>query len=63
MRAGLITCLHKVLQETGVPTSTTLTEVRDLRGGQDKTRPGDIVVLDYHSPGKHLLLDGEVTSA
>ncbi len=33
-----------------------------MRGGQDMTRQGGIVVLDYHAPGRHLLLDGFVTS-
>ena len=42
----------------------TLTEARGLRGRGDNTRPpGDIVVLDYHAPGQHLLLDGVVTNA
>ena len=63
MHAGLITFLQKVLYEARVPTSATLTEARGLRGGGDKTRPMDIVVLDYHAPGKHLLLDGVVTTA
>jgi len=27
-----------------------------------RTVPGDIVVLDYHAPGKHLMLDGVVTT-
>ncbi len=62
MHAGLITTLKKILKEAGVPTSTTLTEARGLRGGGDKTRPGDIVVLDYHAPGRHLILDGVVTT-
>ncbi len=34
----------------------------DYAGGVDKTRPGDIVVLDYHAPGRHLLLDRVVTT-
>jgi hypothetical protein len=42
--------------------SATVTETRGLRGGVDKTRLGDIVVLDYTAPGKHLLLDGVVTT-
>jgi len=62
MHAGLITTLQKVLKEAGVPTTATLTEARGLRGRQDRTRPGDIVVLDYHAPGRHLLLDGVVTT-
>jgi len=31
-------------------------------GGVGKSRPGDIVVLDYHAMGRHLLLDGVVTN-
>jgi hypothetical protein len=53
--------MQKVLKEEGVLTSATLTEARGLRGGRDMTRLGDIVVLDYHAPGRHLLLDGVVT--
>jgi hypothetical protein len=61
MHAGLITTLQKVLKEVGVPTSATLTEARGLRGTGDRTSSGDIVVLDFHAPGRHLLLDGVVT--
>jgi hypothetical protein len=60
MHAWLITTLKKVIKEAGVPSSATLTEARVLRGGGDKTRPGDIMVLDYNAPGRHLLLDGVV---
>ena len=28
----------------------------------DKTRTGDIVVLDFYAPGRQLLLDGVVTT-
>ena len=62
MHASLITTLKKVLQEAGVPPSATLTEARGLRGRADMTRPGDIVVLDFHAPGRHLLSDGVVTT-
>jgi len=63
MHAGLISSLQKVLHEAGVPTSTMLTEARGLRGKGDYSRSGDIVVLDYHAPGRQLLLDGVVTTA
>ncbi len=63
MHASLISTLQKDLQEAGVPTSTTLAEARGLRGREDKTRLGDSMVLDYHAPGHHLLLDGVVTIA
>ncbi len=56
MHAELVTCLQKVLQEAWVPTSATLTEARGLHGGVERTRNGGIVVLDYHAPGKHVML-------
>ena len=63
MHVGLISTLQKVLHEAGVTSSATLTEARGLRGRGDNSRPSDIVVLDYHVPGRHLLLDGVVTIA
>jgi len=46
-----------------VLTSATPTEARGLRGREDKTRPCDIVVLDYYTLGHRLLLDGMATTA
>ena len=63
MHAGLISTLRKVLHEAGVPSSATSTEARGLRGRGDNSRHVDIVVLDYHTPGRHLLLDGVVSTA
>ena len=62
MHGGLISTLQKVLHEAGVPTSATLTEARRLRGRMDKTRPGDIVALEFYAHGRHLLMDGVVTT-
>jgi len=62
MHDGLISTLKKVLHETGVPTSATLTEASGLRGRMDKTRPGDIAVLDFYAHERHLLLNGVVTT-
>jgi len=62
MHAWFIVVLQRVLKEARIPTSATLTEARGLSGGVDMTRHGDIVVLDYTAPGKHLLLDGVVTT-
>jgi hypothetical protein len=59
----LILTLQKVLQEAGVPTSATLVEARGLRGREDKTRPCDIVVLDFYAHGHHLMIDGVATIA
>jgi hypothetical protein len=33
-----------------------------MRGREDNSRPGDVMVLDYHIPGKHLLVDGGITT-
>ena len=62
MHDSLISTLKKLLLEAGVPTSATLTEARGLRGSVYKTRPGDIVVLGFYAHGRHLLLDGVVTT-
>ena len=40
-----------------------MTEARGLRRRGDNSRLGDIVVLEYHAPGRHLLLDGVVITA
>ncbi len=63
MHAGLISCFQKFMLEVGVVASTTLAEARGIRGPTDNSRLGDIVVLDYVAPDKHLLLDGVVTTA
>jgi len=63
MHGGIISTLQKVLHEAGVPTSATLTEARGLHGRENKTRPSEIVVLDYYAPEHHLLLDGVDTTA
>ena len=63
MHAGLIACLQGVFKDAGVSASATVIEARGLGGGEDRTsRPGDIVVLDYVAPDKHLLIDGVVTN-
>ena len=62
MHAGLISVRQRVLKEAGVPTSTTLTEARGLRGGVDMTRHGDIVELDYTAPGEHIQMHGVDTT-
>jgi len=61
--ASSLSLLQKFLHEARVPTSATLAEARGLRGRGDKTRPSDIMVLDYHARVHHLLLDGVVTTA
>jgi hypothetical protein len=62
MHAGLISCLHKVMLEVGVAASAILTETRGMHGCMDHSRSLDIVVLDCAATGKHLFLDGVVTS-
>ena len=34
---------------------------KNMRGRDDLSRLGDIVVLEFLRPGKHMLLDGVVT--
>ena len=61
MHHGLIKSLRGIVEETGVPKATIVEEARGLRLG-DATRPGDIVILDFAEAGKHLIIDGVVTT-
>ena len=61
MHHGLMKTLRGIIEESGVPKGPILEEGRGLRPG-DATRPGDLVVLDFAVEGKHLIIDGMVTS-
>ena len=61
MHHGLIKSLRHIVEEARIPKVAIEEEARGLRDG-DATRPGDEVVLDYSAPGRHLVLDGVVTT-
>jgi len=63
MQASFNACLQKVVLEDRITALATLAKVWGVRGRTDHSRHGGIVILDNVAPGKHLLLDGVVTTA
>jgi hypothetical protein len=61
MHHGLIKTLKNIVEESGVPKAAIVEEARGLRQ-DNKTRPGDLVVLDFAEGGRHLIIDGVVTT-
>jgi len=62
MHHGLIKTLRGIVEESRVPKGAILVhEARGLRYG-DATRPGGLAVLDFAAEGKHLSIDGVITS-
>jgi hypothetical protein len=61
MHHGLIKILRVILEESGIPKAAIVKESRGLRQ-DDRTRPGDLVVLDFAKGGRHLIIDGVVTT-
>ena len=59
MHYGLIKTLRGILEEFGVPKAAIAEEARGLKQ-DDRTRPWDLVVLDFAERGRHLIIDGVV---
>ena len=61
MHHGLIKTLRIIVEDSGVPKASIVEEARGMRP-DDRTRPGDLVVLDFANGGRHLIIDGVVTT-
>jgi len=61
MHHGLIKTLRSIVEDSGVPKASIVEEARGMRP-DDRTRPGDLVVLDFANGGRHLIIDGVVTT-
>ena len=61
MHRGLIKVLRGIIEEAGVPKAAIVEEARGLHPG-DASRPGDRVVQDFSDAGRHLIIDGVVTT-
>ena len=57
MHHGLIKSLRGIVEEAGVPKASIVEEARGLRHN-DKSRSGDLVVLDFAQAGRRLIFDG-----
>jgi hypothetical protein len=56
--------LEELMLEAGATKGRDLRlEVRRIRSGASRDRPGDVLWLDFTAPHRHLVVDGAVTSA
>ena len=51
----------RILRQAGAAKTDIVFEVSNLRQGDNKTRPGDVVWLNFLGPGQHLLIDVPIT--
>ena len=61
MHHGLIKTLRGIVEESWVPKASIVEEARGMRQ-DERTRPGDLVVLDFAKGGRYLIIDGVVTA-
>ena len=59
--AGLIGIIKSILPEAGVPDAAVVTEARGLRAA-DRSRPGDVLALDFFADDRHLVIDAVMTT-
>jgi len=60
--AGLVGVIKTIMREVGVPADAALvTEARGLRAA-DRSRPGDVVALDFFADDRHLVIDAVMTT-
>jgi hypothetical protein len=58
---GLVGVIKLILREAGVPDASVVTEARGLRA-VDRSRPGDVVAIDFFADGRHLVIDTVMTT-
>ncbi len=49
------------MRDAGVPDASVVLEARGLRAA-DRSRPGDVVALDFFADGRHLVIDVVLTT-
>ncbi len=59
--AGLVGNIKTILREAGVLDAAVVTEARGLRAA-DRSKPGDVVALDFFADGRHLVIDAVMTT-
>ena len=59
--AGLVGVIRNILREAGVPEASVVLEARGLKA-TDRSRPGDVVALDFFAESRHLVFDAVMTT-
>ena len=54
--AGLVDVIKAILREVGVLDASVVLEARGMRAA-DRSRPRDVVAVDFFADGKHLVID------
>ncbi len=57
---GFVNIIKTYLRNGGVPEAAIVLEARELRAA-DRSRPGDVVALDFFADGRHLVIDAVMT--
>ncbi len=60
MHFGLVKVIQAILREAGVPNALLVVEARGLKAA-DRSRPCDVVALDFFAEDKHLGIDAVMT--
>ena len=61
LHARLVGVIKTILREAGVPDAAVVTVARGLRVA-DRSRPGEVVALDFFADGRHLVIDAVMTT-
>jgi len=61
LHSGLVGVIKSCLRDAGVLDASIFLEARGLRAA-DRSRPGDVVALDFFADGRHLVIDAVVTT-
>ena len=61
MHAGLVVVIVARLLMAGIPKSSIVVEKKGL-SRPDRFRSGDVVVLDFYGPGRHLVIDAVIST-
>jgi len=59
--ASLVGVIRNILKEARVPDASVVLEARELRAAY-RSRPGDVVSLDFFADGRHLVIDDVMTT-
>ena len=61
LHSGLVNIIETCLRDAGVPEAAIVLEARGLRAA-DRSRPGNVVTLDFFADGRHLVIDAVITT-
>ncbi len=56
MHFGIVHVIQTILREVGVPEASLVVKARGLKAA-DRSKPEDLVALDFFANGRHLVID------